>query len=108
MKLIGTGVPVALSTGLPALAGYVAGTPLVAKFVQTLVPDTNAANVVIGGAEVTAPTLSPAVAGVGFPLPPGWSAQMFPPVADLRDFYHLEQMIVGIAVGDVLYVLYGG
>lgn len=108
LKLTGAGAAVALSSGLPPLAGYSAGNPLQCKFVQLLTGANNAANVNVGGLEVTAPTVSPATSGTGFPLPPGFFGQLMPPIAELCDFYELSNIYVGMATGDVLYVLYGG
>ena len=108
MKITGTGAVVRLSTGLPAISGYTSPNPLFGKFVQVTTPPANLANVNIGGTEVTAPTVSPATAGVGFPIPPGWAGQTLPPISDLTDYYDLSNIYVGIASGDVLNILYGG
>jgi hypothetical protein len=107
-KITGTGAVVLLSTALPQLAGFPAGAQLQAKFVQVITPPGNVASVNIGGSEVAAPTTSPATAGTGFPIPPGYAGQMLPPIADLVEWYDLSAIYVGIAAGDVLYVLYGG
>ncbi len=108
LKLTGTGAVVALSTGSPALSGYVTGQSLLAKFVQVVTPPGNAARIFVGGNEVTAPTLSPATDGVGFPIPAGWAGQLLPPVAEVTDWYDLSNIFAGMASSDVLYVLYGG
>lgn len=107
LKITGTGVTVPLSSGTPPVAGYTSPNPLQAKWVQVATVG-NAANVNIGGAEVISPTVSPATAGTGFPIPPGISGQMLPPVAEHQNFYDLSNIFAGIAVGDTLYVLYGG
>ena len=77
-----------------------AGTGPRAKWVQVEVPSSNVSNALIGGTEVTS--------SVGFPLPPGWFGQMLPPVAELTEFYTLNQLYYWLAVGDVMYILYGG
>jgi hypothetical protein len=107
LKIVGTGAAVPLSSGTPAISGYVSPNPLQAKWVQVATIG-NAANVNIGGNEVVAPTVSPATAGTGFPIPPGISGQLLPPVAEHMNFYDLSDIYAGIATGDALYILYGG
>lgn len=95
LTIIGTGAVVPLGVGG-------------AKWVMGSTGAGNAFNVVFGGSEVVAPGVSPATVGVGFPLPPGWAGVMFPPIAESFSFYDLSQIMVGLAVGDVLYIAFGG
>jgi hypothetical protein len=106
-KITGTGAVVLLSSAIPQTAGYVPGASLAAKWIQVTTDPTNAARVNVGGPEVTAPTVSPATNGVGYPLFQGISQQLFPPVAEVTDHYAQEAVSVGIAAGDILYILWG-
>lgn len=108
LKITGSGAVVPLSSGSPAIAGYTSPNPLQAKWVQVLTGANNAANVNVGGLEVTAPTGSPATGGVGFPLPPGFFGMLMPPIAEHMNFYDVNNIYAGIASGDVLYIIYGG
>ena len=95
ITITGTGAVVALGVGS-------------GKWVQMATPPGNALNVNIGASEVTVPTASPATNGVGFPVPPGWSGMMYPPISEEFAFYPLDEIKIGIAAGDFLYALIGG
>ena len=71
---------------------------LLVKWYQVITAN-NSANLNIGGDEVTS--------AVGFPLPPNWSGQLVPPVAELMACYDLHDTNVYMpALTDALYVLY--
>lgn len=110
LKITGTGVAVPLSSGSPAIAGYVSPAQLQAKWVQCVTPPSNALVVNFGGPgdSITAPTASPSTTGRGFPIPVGWAGQMLPPVSEVTDWYDLNNIFCAAASGDVLYILYGG
>jgi hypothetical protein len=98
--ITGTSAAVKLATAAPVPSGYVAGTSLMAKWVQVTTPNTNASQVRVGGVEVSS--------SVGYAIPVGWSGQFLPPISDVSDFYDLNVIYVYVATGDVLEVLYGG
>lgn len=100
LKITGAGAVVPLSSGSPAIAGYVSPKPLQCKHLQLTTPPTNSASVLVGGSEVTS--------SVGYPITVGWAGQFLPPVAEVTDWYELSNIFVYVANGDVLYVLYGG
>jgi hypothetical protein len=93
-------------TSLPDITGASAAAqfstvPLRASWVQVVCPSGNAANVRIGGPEVSATR--------GLPLPPGWSGQLMPVQgADKFNNYDLSTIYYYATTGDKLYVLYGG
>jgi len=79
-----------------------------AKWVQVTTGGDNAANINIGDSTVVAPTVSPATAGTGYPLLPGFQGQFLPPIAELYSFYPLQEIYVAGVPGDVINLLIGG
>lgn len=97
-KLVGPagGGVVSFASGI---ADYTSARELLCNWIQIATPNTNSAPVLIGGTEVTAL--------VGFPLPNGYSGQLFPPHgSDPTAFYDLTQQKAYLAAGDVLNILY--
>lgn len=101
-KLTMTGSLQSFATALPLLAGYVAGKSIQVRWVQVVTPNTNSANIYVGGAEVSA------TGPVGFPIPPGWAGQLFPvDGSDNTSYYELLGMFAVGTSGDVLELLFG-
>ena len=100
--------PQALTLVCDGTAQPLSATSRAAKWVQITTGADNAASVNVGDATVVAPTVSPATAGTGYPLTPGFSGQFLPPIAELYSFYPLDEIYIAGAVGDIIYLLIGG
>ncbi len=100
--------PQALTIVCDGTAQALSATDRSAKWVQVQTGGDNAASINIGDSTVVAPTVSPATAGTGFPLLPGFQGQFFPPIAELYSFYPLNEIYVAGVIGDVINLLIGG
>jgi len=100
--------PQSLTIVCDGTAQPLSATTRAAKWVQITTGGSNAASVNVGDATVVAPTVSPATAGTGYPIPPGFSGQFLPPIAELYSFYPLEEIYVAGVIGDIIYLFIGG